>query len=205
MAALSLVIPGIALIAIVAADDIAGHSANHGAGDRAARAAARDTIAEETAADRTNGRTGITTALAIGRFRRDCREAQRKRGEGTYFCVFVSHVPYSFFPCSVPHPCCGPRLLKNVRAMAWVPTQYGRGRASSLPYRPFSAIDQLCRRSFLNRSAQHQHVGPQPKLNFADLSLHGELLAAARDDVRSAGRRLEIGTRRSAQGPTLSV
>ena len=71
------------LLAIVAADDVAGHSANHRACDSSTRAAARDTIAKKTAADRTNGRPGITTALAIGRFRRDCREAQRKCGERT--------------------------------------------------------------------------------------------------------------------------
>ena len=49
----------------------------------------------EVLADRTNSRSGITTALAIRSFRRDRREAQRKCGQGKYFCACVSHLLFS--------------------------------------------------------------------------------------------------------------
>src|SRR5712671_2925402 len=86
-------IPGVALIAIVAANSIADQSANHRAGDRSARVATRSGIADETAANRTNRGTGITTALAVRRFRCDRCQAQRKRCEGNQFCVLVCHLP----------------------------------------------------------------------------------------------------------------
>ena len=89
------------LLAIVAADDIAGDAANDRAGDRSTCAAARGSVADDATADCANRRSCIAAALAIRRFRCDRGEAERKRSQGQYFCACVSHLPYFLFniPC----------------------------------------------------------------------------------------------------------
>src|SRR5258707_1007750 len=82
-----------------------------------------------------------------------------------------------------PRACRGSRPLRNVRAVAWVPTQDGRGRASGLPYRPFSATALPAFIFKPKWTTPARRTAPEVRLR--RLSLHGELLAAARNDVRS--------------------
>jgi hypothetical protein len=97
-------IPGsISLLAIVAADDITGDSANDRADDRSTRAAMGRGVADDAAADRANRRSCVTAALAIRGFRCDRRETERKRSQGKYRCACRSHLP-DFLPYSVPQP-----------------------------------------------------------------------------------------------------
>src|SRR3977135_4458027 len=67
-----------ALVAIVAANDIAGDSAKDRAGDRSTGAATGGGVAYDAAADRANRGSCVTTALAIRGFRRARGTAQRQ-------------------------------------------------------------------------------------------------------------------------------